>query len=262
MVAFVRGTLEYDAGRYAEAVPPLLEAREAYAQRSSQPRDLYFMLGDALARLDRYREAEPYLLQEIRLYPQHVRARAALAMLYQAAGREADAERVLNSLVLESADARRLRHRGERSADVRAGGRARRPSTPRRAPDFGPGHDAEAPAASRCSRLSRSRLASRHGGRRARAASASCRVPIATSSSSPSTRSAPTRWRRTAAPRRTPRLDALAARGARFTFAHAHAVVTLPSHASLLTGTYPYAMACATTTAIACAATSRRWRRG
>ena len=38
----------------------------------------------------------------------------------------------------------------------------------------------------------------------------------------------------------TPRLDALAARGARFTFAHSHAVVTLPSHASLLTGTYPY----------------------
>jgi arylsulfatase A-like enzyme/tetratricopeptide (TPR) repeat protein len=38
----------------------------------------------------------------------------------------------------------------------------------------------------------------------------------------------------------TPRLDALAAHGARFTFAHAHAVVTLPSHASLLTGTYPY----------------------
>jgi arylsulfatase A-like enzyme/tetratricopeptide (TPR) repeat protein len=38
----------------------------------------------------------------------------------------------------------------------------------------------------------------------------------------------------------TPYLDALAARGARFTFAHAHAVVTLPSHASLLTGTYPY----------------------
>ncbi len=38
----------------------------------------------------------------------------------------------------------------------------------------------------------------------------------------------------------TPTLDALAAQGARFTFAHAHAVVTLPSHTSLLTGTYPY----------------------
>ncbi len=38
----------------------------------------------------------------------------------------------------------------------------------------------------------------------------------------------------------TPALDALAAAGARFTFAHAHAVVTLPSHTSLLTGKYPY----------------------
>ena len=38
----------------------------------------------------------------------------------------------------------------------------------------------------------------------------------------------------------TPRLDGLAAGGARFTFAHSHAVVTLPSHASLLTGAYPY----------------------
>ena len=38
----------------------------------------------------------------------------------------------------------------------------------------------------------------------------------------------------------TPNLDRLAAHGARFTFAHSHAVVTLPSHASILTGRYPY----------------------
>jgi arylsulfatase A-like enzyme/Tfp pilus assembly protein PilF len=38
----------------------------------------------------------------------------------------------------------------------------------------------------------------------------------------------------------TPNLDALAAHGARFDFAHAHAVVTLVSHASMLTGRYPY----------------------
>jgi arylsulfatase A-like enzyme/Tfp pilus assembly protein PilF len=38
----------------------------------------------------------------------------------------------------------------------------------------------------------------------------------------------------------TPNLDRLAAQGARFEFAHAHAVVTLPSHASILTGRYPY----------------------
>src|SRR5687767_6420000 len=41
-------------------------------------------------------------------------------------------------------------------------------------------------------------------------------------------------------PARTPNLDRLAASGARFTFAHAHAVVTLPSHTSILTGQLPY----------------------
>jgi arylsulfatase A-like enzyme/Tfp pilus assembly protein PilF len=41
-------------------------------------------------------------------------------------------------------------------------------------------------------------------------------------------------------PARTPNLDALAADGIRFTFAHAHAVVTLPSHTSILTGRYPF----------------------
>ena len=41
-------------------------------------------------------------------------------------------------------------------------------------------------------------------------------------------------------PARTPNIDALAAAGVRFSFAHAHTVVTLPSHASILTGTYPF----------------------
>src|SRR5439155_19954705 len=38
----------------------------------------------------------------------------------------------------------------------------------------------------------------------------------------------------------TPALDRLAAGGVRFDFAHAHAVTTLTSHASILTGTYPF----------------------
>lgn len=41
-------------------------------------------------------------------------------------------------------------------------------------------------------------------------------------------------------PARTPNLDRLAASGARFSFAHAHAVVTLPSHTTILTGQLPY----------------------
>ena len=38
----------------------------------------------------------------------------------------------------------------------------------------------------------------------------------------------------------TPVLDRLAATGRVFTHAHAHNVVTLPSHANILTGVYPY----------------------
>jgi arylsulfatase A-like enzyme/tetratricopeptide (TPR) repeat protein len=38
----------------------------------------------------------------------------------------------------------------------------------------------------------------------------------------------------------TPNLDRLADEGARFTFAHAHVPMTLPSHASILTGLYPF----------------------
>ena len=41
-------------------------------------------------------------------------------------------------------------------------------------------------------------------------------------------------------PAATPNLDRLAAHGARFTFAHASSVLTLPSHATILTGVYPY----------------------
>jgi arylsulfatase A-like enzyme/tetratricopeptide (TPR) repeat protein len=39
---------------------------------------------------------------------------------------------------------------------------------------------------------------------------------------------------------RTPNIDRAAAEGIRFSFAHAQTVVTLPSHASILTGTYPF----------------------
>src|SRR5436309_15260564 len=38
----------------------------------------------------------------------------------------------------------------------------------------------------------------------------------------------------------TPAIDRVAHAGVRFDFAHAHAVVTLPSHTSILTGRYPF----------------------
>ncbi len=99
MPAFIRGTIAYNSQHYDQALGFLLEAQKGYAQRSAQARDLHFMIGDSLARLERYQEAEPYLKEEIRLYPQHVRARAGLAMLYQSMGRGAEAERALAELV-------------------------------------------------------------------------------------------------------------------------------------------------------------------
>jgi tetratricopeptide (TPR) repeat protein len=99
MPAFVRGTIAYNNQQFDRAVGFLLEAQKGYASRSAQAKDLYFMIGDSLARLERYKEAEPYLREEIRLYPQHVRARVGLAMLYQSTGREADAAQALDALV-------------------------------------------------------------------------------------------------------------------------------------------------------------------
>jgi tetratricopeptide (TPR) repeat protein len=99
MPAFIRGTIAYNNQQFERAIGFLLEARQGYARRSAQAKDLNFMIGDALARLERYQEAGPYLEEEIRLYPQHVRARAGLAMLYQSMGRGAEAERVLTDLV-------------------------------------------------------------------------------------------------------------------------------------------------------------------
>jgi choline-sulfatase len=99
MPAFIRGTLAYNHQQYEPALGFLLQAQKGYAGRSAQPRDLHFMIGDSLARLERYKEAEPYLEEEVRLYAQHVRARAGLAMLYQSMGRNAEAERVLDDLV-------------------------------------------------------------------------------------------------------------------------------------------------------------------
>ena len=99
MTAMVQGLIQYNRGDYAAAVPLLQQARTRFAQRPIQAGDLHFFLGDALARLDRYAEAEPMLREEIRLYPQNVRARTGLAMLLAATGRAAEADRALTELL-------------------------------------------------------------------------------------------------------------------------------------------------------------------
>jgi choline-sulfatase len=99
MPLYVEGLLAYNEGRYADALAPLMHARQQLQGRTLQMNDLNYYIGDSLARLERYGEAEPYLLEEIKVFPHNTRARAGLAMLYRAMGRDADAERVIDELL-------------------------------------------------------------------------------------------------------------------------------------------------------------------
>jgi choline-sulfatase len=99
MPLFVEGLLLYNDGRYADALTPFMHAREALRGRAVQINELSYYIGDSLAHLERYQEAEPYFLEEIRIFPHNTRARAGLAMLYRAMGRDEDAERAIDGLL-------------------------------------------------------------------------------------------------------------------------------------------------------------------
>lgn len=99
MRPMIDGLLLYNEGDYAAAIPLLQQSLERFARRPIQVMDLHFYLGDALARLERYTEAEPLLRKEIRMYPQNTRARAGLAMLLAATGRVRGADRVLTEMM-------------------------------------------------------------------------------------------------------------------------------------------------------------------
>jgi tetratricopeptide (TPR) repeat protein len=99
MSEIVEGTLLYNAGRYEEALPHLARAQRALAQRTMQVPDIDYYIGDALARLGRYQQAEPFLKAEVAIFPFNTRARAALAMLYRATGRNEESERAIAELL-------------------------------------------------------------------------------------------------------------------------------------------------------------------
>ena len=99
MVPFVEGMLLHGAGRFDESARHLLDAKGAMADRTEQLADLNYYTGDALARLERYQEAEQLFKEELALFPTHVRARAGLAMLYKASGRDAEAARMVDEIV-------------------------------------------------------------------------------------------------------------------------------------------------------------------
>ena len=98
MPAFVEGLILYGQGAYAAAIPPLTDAARALASRTEHVADVRYVLADALAREERYREAEPWFVAEIEAFPGHVRARAGLAMVRWSQGRRADAFAAVEAL--------------------------------------------------------------------------------------------------------------------------------------------------------------------
>ena len=99
MRAIVEGLLLYNAGKYAECLAPFAAAEKALQQRTVQVPDIAYYIGDSLARLGRYPEAERVLNAEVALFPFNVRARAGLAMLYRATGRDAESERAIADML-------------------------------------------------------------------------------------------------------------------------------------------------------------------
>jgi arylsulfatase A-like enzyme/Tfp pilus assembly protein PilF len=96
---FIDARLLYDEGRYADALPLFQQAiAELKKSGALQITELHFYTADTLARLERSGEAEAEFLEELRYFPQNIRARAGLAMLYQANDRPDEAERVLSDM--------------------------------------------------------------------------------------------------------------------------------------------------------------------
>jgi arylsulfatase A-like enzyme/Tfp pilus assembly protein PilF len=96
---YVEARILFDQGRYADALPLFTTAiAELKKPGTVQLTELHFYTADTLARLERYPEAEPEFIEELKYFPQNTRARGGLAMLYQASGEPDAAARVLNDM--------------------------------------------------------------------------------------------------------------------------------------------------------------------
>ena len=96
---FVQGRLLYEEGKYEDAVTTFAQAAMTLAEANRSLADLHLYLGESLARLDRYDEAESQFREELRDFPRSIQAYTSLAMLYRASNRDAAVEDVLNELV-------------------------------------------------------------------------------------------------------------------------------------------------------------------
>lgn len=97
--AFVRGRAHLDAGELDNALTAFTEAEKATAAAGTAIPGLHLALGECLAQLERYDEAEAQFKEEMRVFPRATEPYVSLAMAYRASNRDADAERVLDELM-------------------------------------------------------------------------------------------------------------------------------------------------------------------
>jgi tetratricopeptide (TPR) repeat protein len=96
---FVQGRLLFDEGKYDEASAAFRQADAALRERGGTLADLHLYLGESLAHLERYAEAEIEFREELLAFPRNTQAYASLAMLYRASNKDDAVEDVLNELV-------------------------------------------------------------------------------------------------------------------------------------------------------------------
>ncbi len=96
---FVRGKLLYEEARYEDALQALEEAVTASREGGRPIEELHASLGDTLARLDRYADAEAQYREELSAFPRSIRTYSSLAMLYGASNRDRDVEQVIDNLM-------------------------------------------------------------------------------------------------------------------------------------------------------------------
>jgi arylsulfatase A-like enzyme/Tfp pilus assembly protein PilF len=97
---FVEARLLQDQRRWEPALASFERALAALARTIGRPfADLHLFTAETLLRLERFTEAEYHFLEEIRLFPLNVRARAELASLYHAQQRTAEAMAALAEMV-------------------------------------------------------------------------------------------------------------------------------------------------------------------
>jgi Tfp pilus assembly protein PilF len=100
IASFVEGRILYEQGKYGDALPLLEQAMADARKNGVRPiADLHYYAGDAMMRVDRQDDADAALSEEIRLFPQNVRARASLATLRHSSGDAEAVESIIDEML-------------------------------------------------------------------------------------------------------------------------------------------------------------------